>query len=185
LASDDVDTAQALDRFLASSEQRAYRMAVIASGNRDEALDIVQDAMFKLVKSYAKRPEGEWPALFHRIVQNAITDWHRKQKVRRRWQQWFGHSEESEDNEDPLEQLPQVGKHHPEHKVGHELAMEKLDKVLNGLPARQQQAFLLRQWEGLDVANTAKTMGISEGSVKTHYSRAIHRLREQLEDHWI
>jgi len=179
-----VDTAQVLDRFLASSEQRAYRMALIATGNREEALDVVQDAMLKLVKNYAKRSENEWPGLFHRIVQNTLNDWHRKQKVRRRWQYWFGSSDESEDNENPLEQLPQPGNHHPDHLLGHERAMQTLDQALHGLPLRQQQAFLLRQWEGLDVANTAQAMGISEGSVKTHYSRAVHNLREHLEDHW-
>lgn len=184
MASNELDTTQALDRFLASSEQRAYRMAVIATGNREEALDVVQDAMIKLVHKYNRRSADEWPALFHRILQNTLNDWHRRQKVRRRWQSWFGRNEEVEE-EDPLEQLPQTGKNHPDDKVGQERAMEQLDRALRALPLRQQQVFLLRQWEGLDVANTAQAMGISEGSVKTHYSRAVHSLREQLEDHWL
>jgi RNA polymerase sigma-70 factor (ECF subfamily) len=178
------DTAQALDRFLAATEQRAYRMAVIATGNRDEALDVVQDAMLKLVRKYAKRSADEWPLLFHRILQNTLNDWYRKQKVRHGLLRWFRQDNEDVETEDPLEQLPQSGSHHPDQRLGHERAMLTLDKALSTLPMRQQQAFLLRQWEGMDVANTARAMGISEGSVKTHYSRAIHSLRNQLEDHW-
>ena len=185
MTANDVETAQALDRFLAATEQRAYRMAVIATGNRDEALDVVQDAMLKLVRKYAKRATDEWPALFHRILQNTLNDWHRKQKVRRQWMQWFGRGEDAEENEDPMEQLPQPGRHHPDDKLGQEQAMKTLDHALSSLPLRQQQAFLLRQWEGMDVANTARAMGITEGSVKTHYSRAVQSLRKQLEDHWV
>lgn len=184
LTANDVDTAQALDRFLAATEQRAYRMAVIATGNREEALDVVQDAMLKLVRKYAKRATDEWPALFHRILQNTLNDWYRKQKVRRGLMQLFGRSDDEEDYEDPVEQLPQSGSHHPDDKLGQERAMVTLDTALSSLPLRQQQAFLLRQWEGMDVADTAQAMGISEGSVKTHYSRAVHSLRKQLEDHW-
>jgi len=183
LTTNDAETAQALDRFLASTEQRAYYMAVMATGNREEALDVVQDAMFKLVRKYAQRAREEWPALFHRILQNTLNDWHRKQKVRRQWRYWFGRAEE-QDEEDPLEQLPQPGQHHPEHRVGEERAMASLQQALTSLPLRQQQVFLLRQWEGLDVADTARAMGITEGSVKTHYSRAVQSLRKQLEDHW-
>lgn len=178
------DTAQALDHFLAATEKRAYRMAVIATGNREEALDVVQDAMLKLVRRYAKRSADEWPLLFHRILQNTLNDWYRKQKVRRGWMRWFGHADEDAGNEEAVEQLPQTGSYHPDERLGQERAMLTLDKALSALPIRQQQAFLLRQWEGLDVANTARAMGISEGSVKTHYSRAIHSLRNQLEDHW-
>ena len=177
-------TAKALDQFLASHECRAYRMALFATGRREDALDIVQDAMMKLVKRYAKRDQSEWTALFIRIVQNAITDWHRREGIRRRWRHWFGRDAERDDGEDPLDQIEQSGTHQPQDKVNHEAAMHKLDEALKALPLRQQQVFLLRQWEELDVAQTAKAMGISEGSVKTHYSRAIHRLREQLEDYW-
>lgn len=184
LAARGEDRATALDRFLAAHERRAYRMAYIATGNHDDALDVVQDAMCKLVQRYARRTENEWPALFTRIVQNRLADFYRRNAVRRRWRQWFGQSCEDEQGGDPLEQVPQPGTHQPDDQLGQARAMVQLDMALRELPLRQQQVFLLRQWEGLDVAQTARAMGISEGSVKTHYSRAVQRLRSQLEDHW-
>lgn len=178
------DRTTALDRFLAAHERRAYRMAYVATGNHDDALDVVQDAMFKLVQRYAKRDEGDWPALFTRIVQNNLADFYRRNAVRRKWRQWFGHSEDDEAGEDPLEQVAQTGTHQPDEQLGQQRAMQTLDAALKKLPLRQQQVFLLRQWEGLDVAATARAMGVSEGSVKTHYSRAVQSLRSQLEGHW-
>jgi len=172
-----------MDQFLATNERRAYRICLLATGQQADALDIVQDAMLKLVKSYAKRDPNEWPALFHRIVQNTIKDWYRKEKVRRRWRQWFTRHDEDDEHEDGLEQQPQNGTHQPDELIGQAIAMDHLDEQIKKLPLRQQQAFLLRQWEGLDVASTAQAMGISEGSVKTHYSRAVHKLRETLEEH--
>lgn len=174
----------ALDRFLAAHERRAYRMAYVATGNHDEALDVVQDAMIKLVQKYSRQAESEWPALFTRIVQNSLADWYRRNAVRRKWRQWFGQADEEAGDEDPLAQIPQTGTHQPDEQVVQQRAMQVLDAALQKLPLRQQQVFLLRQWEGLDVAATAKAMGVSEGSVKTHYSRAVQSLRSQLEDHW-
>lgn len=183
LAEQSGTVASDLDQFLAEHERRAFRMAMIATGEQADALDIVQDAMLKLVHRYAHKPKAEWPALFHRIVQNAITDWFRREKVRRRWRQWLRRDSEDEEREDPLEQVEQAGTHQPDELVKQQDTMKKLDELLNQLPLRQQQAFLLRQWEGMNVAETAKAMGISEGSVKTHYSRAVHSLRAQLEEH--
>jgi RNA polymerase sigma-70 factor (ECF subfamily) len=180
----DAETARRLDRFLAEVERRAFRIAELATRDRDEALDIVQDAMLKLAQRYAHRTEEEWPALFYRILNNRINDWHRRGKVRRNWLSWWSdwRSNDTEDDNlepefaapahtDPLEQVAQQG------------AMEELIVVLGELPLRQQQAFLLRVWEGLDGAQTAFAMGCSEGSVKTHLSRATVRLRERLERH--
>lgn len=159
-------------------------MAMIATGEQADALDIVQDAMFRLVKRYAHKSQAEWPALFHRIMQNAIRDWFRREKVRRKWRTWFGsRNDENQDDNDPMAQFEQAGTHQPDDIVIQNAAMQRLDELLNQLPLRQQQAFLLRQWEGLDVAATARAMGISEGSVKTHYSRAVHSLRAELEEH--
>jgi len=172
-----------LDQFLAANERRAYRICLLATGQQADALDIVQDAMLKLVRHYARRAPAEWPALFHRIVQNTIKDWYRKEKVRRRWRSWFSTHDDDGEKEDGLEQHPQSGTHQPDELTGQSMAMEHLDEQIRLLPLRQQQVFLLRQWEGLDVAATAKAMGISEGSVKTHYSRAVHKLRETLEEH--
>lgn len=178
------DRTSALDTFLSSQERRAYRMALYATGKTDDALDIVQDAMLKLVRRYAKRDPSEWAALFTRIMQNTITDWYRKDAVRRRWRQWFSRDEGQEQGDDPIEQVEQPGTHQPDDKLAHDGAMRKLDEAIRNLPLKQQQAFLLREWEGLDVAQTARAMAISQGSVKTHYSRAVHKLREQLEDYW-
>lgn len=163
-------------------EKRALHMARIATGDTDEALDVVQDAMMKLVQHYADRSEAEWPPLFYRVLNNRINDWHRRGAVRRRWMAWRRAPEEGDDH-------PELDWHDPEapgteRRVAGERAAEALERALRRLPPRQQQAFMLRTWEGLDVAQTAQAMGCSAGSVKTHYSRAVHTLREQLQDHW-
>ena len=155
---------------------------------RDEeaALDIVQDAMLRLAESYGHRPVAELPLLFHRIVQNAIRDWFRRQKVRSLWTTLFsalgGRSED--DEQDPLETLEPAGGSNPEDVPETQLAraqvLEIIEQELAKLPARQRQAFIMRYWEELDVAETAKAMGCSEGSVKTHCSRAAHALATAL-----
>lgn len=178
------ETTIALDRFLAAHERRAYRMAMLATGNHEDALDVVQDAMIKLVQRYAGRSESEWPALFTRILQNRLADHYRRSAVRRKWRQWLGRADQDESAGDPLEQQVQPGTHQPDEQLSQQRAMQTLEAALKKLPLRQQQVFLLRQWEGLDVAQTAQAMGVSEGSVKTHYSRAVHNLRSHLEDHW-
>jgi RNA polymerase sigma-70 factor (ECF subfamily) len=176
----DLTPPTSLDDFLASAEKRAFGMAMVATMNHADALDIVQDAMFKLVKQYGHKASHEWPPLFHRILQHRITDWHRRQNSRRRWLSWlsFGDDEES-----PLEQAPAPTNTQPDHIIGQDGLREDIRQALHRLPLRQQQAFLLRQWEGLSVADTAHAMGCSQGSVKTHYSRAVHTLRSQLQEH--
>ncbi|MHB8622165.1 MAG: RNA polymerase sigma factor [Sulfuricaulis sp.] len=170
---------QALDRFLAGVERRALGMARIAIGNADEAHDIVQDAMLQLVRSYANRGEQEWGPLFYTILQSRISDWRRRTKVRNRLRIWFGGNED--DATDPLQNMADIRSPDPQGQLGDKQAMLALEAALRKLPLRQQQAFLLRVWEGLDVAQTARAMKCSEGSVKTHYSRAVHALRELLE----
>lgn len=170
---------ETLDEFLAQTERRAFRMAMLASGDREDSHEIVQEAMLKLAHRYAKRPSDEWPMLFHRIMQNEIRDWYRRQKVRKQWRRWFGH-EGADPDEDPLDQLPAEHVPGPEQAFDVAQKMHRVEESLLKLPLRQRQAFLLRAWEGLDVRETAKAMSCSEGSVKTHYSRAIHALRDQL-----
>jgi len=170
------------DQFLENSERRAYQMALYATRNSEEALDIVQDAMLKLADKYADRPSNEWGPLFHRILQSKINDWHRRQTVRRKWLQLLPFST-GEENDDLIEQAPELKSCKPDDKLEQNRAMEILDNAIKNLPQRQQQAFLLRSWEGLNVAETAAAMNCSQGSVKTHYSRAIHSLRESLEEH--
>lgn len=160
-------------------------MAQFATHDQEEALDLVQDAMFKLVRRYAHRPEPEWPPLFYRILHNGIQDWHRRNWVRSKWRIWMhtktDHMEEGDD--DPIESISDESGLDPLKQMEHRRAGQALEQALQQLPLRQRQAFLLRAWEGLSVTDTAGAMGCSEGSVKTHYSRAIHTLRDKLADH--
>ncbi len=156
-------------------------MAHLATGNREDALDLVQDAMLKLVQRYASRDAQEWGPLFHQILQSRIRDGYRRNRVRNRWRVWFGIN--AEDESDPIQELADTSNPDPMERVAEAHAATAVEAALRQLPLRQQQVFLLRVWEGLDVAATAKAMGCSAGSVKTHYSRAVHRLRVSLEDH--
>ena len=178
---------ETLNGFLQSVERRAYRMAVIATGQREEAFDLVQEAMLKLVKQYRDRDAKEWGPLFHTILQSTIKDWYRRNKVRQHLHSWFSFKSDNDSDEDdevPWQMMEDSRAERPEYKHQDHQAMLELDKALHALPLRQQQAFLLRQWDGLDVAATADAMGCSEGSVKTHYSRALQNLRNKLEGHW-
>jgi RNA polymerase sigma-70 factor (ECF subfamily) len=172
-----------LNRFLADVERRALRIAEIAVRDRDEALDLVQEAMIKLARRYADRGSNEWTPLFYRILQNGIRDWHRRQAVRQRVMVWFGRGSE-EDPYDVVAAAPDPVGRTPDEQLANREAMVSLEEAVSALPARQREAFMLRTFEGLDVAGTAIAMGCSEGSVKTHYSRAIHSLRETLGEHY-
>lgn len=175
---------QELNRFLAEVERRALRIAQISVRDRDEALDLVQDAMIRLARNYADRADSEWTPLFYRILQNGIRDWHRRQKVRKRVMVWFGRAGGDEDDYDPIAAMPDPGGRSPAELLQTHEAMQSLEHALHALPGRQREAFMLRTFEGLDVAATAVAMGCSGGSVKTHYSRAVHSLRETLGEHW-
>lgn len=174
-----------LDSFLAGIERRAFRMAQVALRDPDDALDVVQDAMLKLARNYGSKPSAEWRPLFYRILENGIRDLQRRRSVRRKFMVWIpGTREDPEDEaQDPLDKVAAAGPDVPE-LLMQDQAMEKLETSLRALPARQREAFMLRNFEGLDVAETARAMGCSEGSVKTHYSRAVHALRIQLGEVW-
>ena len=173
--------AQALNRFLAGVELKGFQIARSALRNEDDALDAVQDAMLQLARAYRGRPEQEWRPLFYRILSNRIRDLQRRRSVRSRVFGWLA-PHQGEDIADPLEQ---VSSNAPSPLEQLELsdAIRALDSAVEALPFRQQQAFLLRNLEGLDVLQTAKAMGCSEGSVKTHYFRALRALRAGLRDH--
>jgi RNA polymerase sigma-70 factor (ECF subfamily) len=177
-----------LEAFLAAVERRAFRMARIAVGDTEEALDIVQDAMFELVRHYAVRPATEWRPLFYRILVNRIRDGYRRKAVRRRWLGFMRPLRTMSDGKDakadPIESAPDLDAIDPDRKTVLRDSMAALDAALERLPQRQQQAFLLRAWEGLSVGETAAAMNCSAGSVKTHYSRAVGALRKALEGHW-
>ena len=173
-----------LNRFLAEVEGRALRIAEISVRDRDEALDLVQNAMIKLAEKYAGRPGEEWTPLFYRILQNGVRDWHRRQAVRNRVMVWFGRSKTDDPEYDLVATAPDPAGRTPDELLASRQAMQSLEVALGELPNRQREAFMLRTFEGLDVAGTAVAMGCSEGSVKTHYSRAVHSLRETLGEHW-
>lgn len=177
-----LDSKDTLNRFLADIERRAFKMAKFASRNTDEALDLVQEAMSEFVRRYSDRPQEKWRALFYRILHSRIIDWHRRNFVRRRVLAWLGRGNEEEDHEDSLESLADPAGSTPYDQVVRQEEMAALEKAIRALPLRQQQAFLLRAWEGMDVAQAAFAMGCSEGSIKTHYSRAVHALRGVLGD---
>ncbi len=173
--------AATIDAFLASVERRAWRVAEIALRDPDEALDAVQDAMLRLVRYYSDKPPAEWPPLFWGILRRRITDLQRRRAVRNRILVWTGRRPRDDDEDLPVWEAPDSGPE-PARALASRQAHAAMSKAIRALPRRQQQAFLLRVLEGLDVAATAKAMGCSEGSVKTHLSRAMDALRTQLED---
>ncbi len=180
----ELDNAAELNQFLAQVERRAFRMALYAVAETEDALDIVQEAMLVFVRNYRKRPAAEWQVLFQRTLQSRITDSHRRAAVRNRFRTWFGLGSREDDDSDPIEELPDVDGQSPIELLEQKGLGKAIGEAVAALPLRQQQAFLLRSWEGLDVAETASAMGCSEGSVKTHYFRAVHTLRELLKEYW-
>ncbi len=166
-------------------ERRAFKQALFAVREKESALDIVQDSMLKLAEKYAAKPVNELPMLFQRILQNTIRDYYRRQKVRSLWTTLLSAlSPGREDDEDPLETLDvEDGSKYggnPAERLERAQVVEIIEEELRRLPARQREAFLLRYWEELDVTETAAAMGCSQGSVKTHCSRAAHALAAAL-----
>jgi RNA polymerase sigma-70 factor (ECF subfamily) len=178
---------QEISTFLAQVERRAFKQAMFAVRDEDAALDIVQDAMLKLTENYAGKPPEELPMLFQRILQNTIHDHFRRQKVRSAWTTLlsaFGQKDDKDEDFDPLETLPAKSDSNfaadPAQQLEQAQIVNLIEQALTRLPARQREAFLLRYWEELDVAEAAAAMGCSEGSVKTHCSRAVHALAGML-----
>jgi len=171
-----------LDGFLRGVEGNAFRIALVSVRNRDEALDIVQDAMMRLATRYARRPAEEWRPLFYRILKNRIRDWGRRRTVSQRVISFFSGSD-SEDR-DPVLAAAGPASDDPSVQAEGEEALAALESALRSLSERQREVFILRNFENLDVAETALAMGVTDGSVKTHYSRAVSRLRELLGEHW-
>lgn len=174
-----VDRERALDRFLAGIERRAYRIACLALRDRAEAEDVVQDAMIRLVRSYGNHPEDQWRPLFYRILRNRITDSQRRANVRRAVTAFWSAPDADEPAPDPFEAVAD-GRGGPEEALEGEELLARIETALAALSGRQREAFLLRNFEGLDVAQAAIAMGCSEGSVKTHYFRAMQALQDAL-----
>jgi RNA polymerase sigma-70 factor (ECF subfamily) len=174
-----------IEQFLIQSEKRAFIMARIATKDEEVALDIVQDAMIKLVSKYSNKQSHEWPPLFYRILQSRINDWYRRQKVRNRWRSWLGKeiANEDESRDSPLENHSNENEQLPDDDVHNHEFSESLEVAVSALPLRQKQAFMLRAWEEYSTLETSQIMKCSEGSVKTHYSRALVALRHSLKEY--
>ncbi|WP_281852945.1 RNA polymerase sigma factor [Dyella sp. GSA-30] len=182
LMTDDARAAPAtLDAFLSQVERRAFRLAELNLGNREDALDAVQDAMLRLVKHYRDKPAQEWTPLFWGILRRRIVDLQRRRKVRSIMVGWLGGGRDDDGDElpswDPADNGPG-----PMDRLQDAQSYADMAAAVKKLPQRQREAFMLRVLEGLDVAETAQAMGCSEGSVKTHLSRAMQHLRDQLEE---
>lgn len=181
LAQDGRTAPATLDAFLASMERRAFRMAELHLGNREDALDAVQDAMLRLVKHYRGKPAEEWTPLFWGILRRRIVDLQRRRKVRSIVVGWLGGGHDDDGDELPVWEPADNGPD-PLEKLHGEQSYADMAAAVKQLPQRQREAFMLRVLEGLDVAETAQAMGCSEGSVKTHLSRAMQHLRGALEE---
>jgi RNA polymerase sigma-70 factor (ECF subfamily) len=174
-----------LSHFLESVERRAFKQAIFAVREEESALDIVQDSMLKLAEKYGDRPAEEFPMLFQRILQNTIRDFYRRSKVRSMWTTLLSaFTPDDDEDHDPLETLAADedagGIRTPESQLLQAQTLNIIDDEIKKLPTRQREAFLMRYWEDMDVAETAAAMGCSEGSVKTHCSRATHTLATAL-----
>jgi RNA polymerase sigma-70 factor (ECF subfamily) len=184
-------TRQELSDFLALVERRAFRQIAYAVRDDQVALDIVQDAMMKLVEKYSARPAEEFPMLFQRILQNTTRDYWRRQKIRNMWTSLlssFSVTGDDGEESDPLEMMSAEGQdntNQPQAALEQRQTMAIIEAALQKLPARQREAFMMRYWEDMDVAETAAAMGCSQGSVKTHCSRAVHTLAKLLSEHQI
>ena len=178
-------SSQELSDFLREVERRAFKQTVYAVRDEHAALDIVQDAMLKLAEKYVDKPVNEYPMLFQRILQNTMRDYWRRQKVRNLWTTLlssFGAGQDGEEDHDPLDTIDVEDEgSNPATQLERSQTMQLIEKALEKLPARQREAFVLRYWEDMDVAETAEVMGCSQGSVKTHCSRAVHTLASLLE----
>ena len=179
-------TRKELSDFLASVERRAFKQCAYAVHEDEAALDIVQDSMMKLAEKYADRPPAELPLLFQRILQNGVRDHFRRGKVRSTWTTLLSNLRMGgdDDDADPLETMD-VDAHtnvpaSPADRLEQSQVMAAIEEAIRSLPDRQREAFMLRYWEELDVSETAKAMGCTEGSVKTHCSRATHALAKVL-----
>lgn len=180
-------TNKELSSFLESVERRAFKHAAYMVRNDESALDIVQDAMIKLSEKYGDKPANELPMLFQRILQNTILDFFRREKVRNNWVSSFSSMSSSQNDDDTFDLLESFASEEgseaaesTENKLEREQVLNIIDEQIKKLPTRQREAFLMRYWEDMDVAETALTMGCSEGSVKTHCSRATHALAASL-----
>lgn len=172
-----------LSDFLASVEKRAFKRSLYHVRDEEAALDIVQDSMMKLAENYGDKPINELPMLFQRILSNTTLDWFRRRKTRSALFLNFSDIGNSNDSEDfDVLEILETGEsaQSAQDLFSRTQTVQEIESAIQDLPGRQREAFLLRYWEELDVAETAAAMGCSEGSVKTHCSRAIQALSKAL-----
>lgn len=167
-----------IDAFLQSIERKAYRMAQLSLSEHADAIDVIQDSMIKLVTHYSDRPPEQWKPLFYRILQNRIRDYQRQYKMKNMLFFWRSDNKEEELTQWAADEHHTFGK--PEEEINKSQMQASVLLALQGLPEKQRQCFLMRSWEGMSVIDTAAAMGCSEGTVKTHYFRAVTKLRELL-----
>ena len=171
-----------LENFLITIERRAFRIAQLATQCEADALDIVQDAMFKLASKYQQRPAEEWKPLFFKILESRIMDWHRKQTLKKKLFFWKTDHQELDSESPSYEQYQGYTTEvaNPENEIISEQLGRHLLTCISALPVQQQQCFILRSWEGLSITETALAMKLNENSVKTHYARALKKLKDQI-----
>jgi len=173
------DITQQLNQFFIHHEKKAYAIAFMSLKNQDDAPDVVQDVMIKFVEKYKNKKVSHWTALFFRMVQNRITDFHRTNTNKKKYFFFFG----SNKDEGIIEQVADVYYVSALKQIDTDIKIEKLQQALELLPTRQLQAFICRIWEGLSVYETSKSMKCSQGSVKTHLFRALKMIRKHIEEH--
>lgn len=170
-----------MEAFLRDVSRRARLTAELATRDREAAEDIVQEAMLTLVSKYGKHDPSSWGPLFHRILHSRMMDHFRRETRRRKWMTFLDPIDE-DGEDDPIQHLPETVDSNPMTLLQRADNMDVVLEAVGALPMRQQQAFLLRAWEGYDTAQTAEIMGCAEGSVKTHYFRALNAIRARLGD---
>jgi RNA polymerase sigma-70 factor, ECF subfamily len=170
-----------INQWVGEIGRRALVMAELATHFHHHSQDLVQDSLLSFIKHYSHKPPEQWTPLFYGILRNQITEWKRQQARRSKWFVWFGSIQiDDEDALNPLEQIANSYEDNPAQLLANASDIKVVQQVLSTLPERQQQSFLLRAWEGLDIQTTAQIMSCSESSVKTHYSRALVALRSAL-----
>lgn len=175
------DDTESLDTFISGVQSRALMMARLATRSTDEALDLVQEAMFSFVQKYAGKPQAERRPLFFRCLNNRIVDWHRRNTRRGRWLA-FGPGPSDSVSDGPDLAAAAAAGQQPDRMLDQDRFGRAVESALQTLPLRQRQVFLLRAWEGFDVRETSGALGIGSGSVKTHYFRALRTMRKALEE---
>ncbi len=170
-----------LESFLQTVRASALKFATYRCGDEDAALDLLQEAMIGFVDSAEGFPEDAWKNLFYKILQRRITDRFRKNQWRNRLAKMFSLSQKDDEDEPMFEPADhELGEHRYDAGQLH----QRYEQALHALPDRQREAYLLRQWQQLSVKQVAEIMECSEGSVKTHLSRAMTNLKLALGD-WI